>query len=64
MENRLQELRWIKGWSQQQLSDRSKVSKSTIGGLENGKIKHPSLETAYRLAKALKVDIMDIFYME
>lgn len=64
MKNRLQELRWKKGWSQQKLADRSNVSKSTIGGIENGKIKNPTIETAYRLSKALKVDILDIFYEE
>ena len=62
MENRLQELRWKKGWSQQQLANKSKVSKSTIGEIENGKIKNPTNETVYQLSIALEVDILDIFY--
>ncbi len=62
MENRLQELRWKKGWSQQQLANKSKVSKSTIGEIENGKIKNPTIETVYQLSIALEVDILDIFY--
>ncbi len=62
MENRLQELRWKKGWSQQQLAQKSKVARSTIGGIENGKIKNPTIETVYRLSMALNADILDIFY--
>ena len=62
MENRLQELRWKKGWSQQQLAQKYKVARSTIVWIENGKIKNPTLETVYRLSMALNADILDIFY--
>ena len=62
MENRLQEIRWSKGWSQQKLADRAHVAKSTIGGNDNGHIRNPTIQTANRLSKALQMDILDIFY--
>lgn len=61
MENRIQEIRWKKGWSQQQLANRSGVSKSAISALENQKIKHPSFEIIHQLAKALGVDVSELF---
>lgn len=64
MGNRLQELRWKKGWSQRELANKSNVSKSTIGNIENGKIKNPSIETAYRLSIALQTDVWEIFYLD
>lgn len=64
MENRLQVLRWERNLSQQELADKSGVSKSTIGGIENGRVKNPSVKNAVYLAKALGVDVTDIFYEE
>lgn len=62
MKNRVQEIRWKKGWSQQQLANRSGVRKSTISALENQKIQHPSFEIVHQLAKALGVDASELFY--
>lgn len=61
MRNRLQELRWEKDWSQEQLSRRSGVSRKNISNIENGVTQDPSVYTALKLAKALSVLVEDIF---
>lgn len=61
MKNRLQELRWQKEFSQEQLERISGVSKSVIKRLEKDKTASTSIENAYKLAKALGVTIEDIF---
>ena len=63
MKNRLQELRWEKDWSQEQLSRRSGVSRKTIEHIENGTTLSPSVYTAIKLAKALSVSVEDIFIL-
>ena len=63
MKNRLQELRWSKDWSQEQLSRRSGVSRKNIDNIENGVTQSPSVYTALRLAKALSVLVEDIFIL-
>lgn len=62
MRNRLQEIRWEKGWSIEQLARESGVSKTTICTIENKKNVNPSVEVAFRLADALRVDVRDLFY--
>lgn len=64
MQNKLKEIRWKKGWSQGELARRSGVSKATICALENGNTEHPSIDIAYKLHKALKIDVWEIFYEE
>ena len=63
MKYRLQELRWNKDWSQEQLSRRSGVSRKNIDNIENGVTQSPSVYTALRLAKALSVLVEDIFIL-
>ena len=63
LKNRLQELRWNKDWSQEQLSRRSGVSRKNIDNIENGVTQSPSVYTALRLAKALSVLVEDIFIL-
>lgn len=62
MKNRLKEIRWRKGWSEAELARRAGVAKSTICAIENGTVKHPSIDVAYKLCKALKMDVWEIFY--
>lgn len=62
MKNRIQEIRWEKGWSQQLLANRSGVSKSAISALENQKIQQPSFKIVRQLAKAMGVDASELFY--
>lgn len=62
MKNRLADVRIRKGWSEAQLARKAGVSKSTICAIENGVTRNPSICVAYKLCKALKTDVWEIFY--
>lgn len=54
------ELRYYRrlvGMTQGQLSDASGVNQSVISDIENGKVKHPRIDTTIALAKALGVKL-------
>lgn len=59
--NNLKILRWKKNLSQEQLSIKSGVKRSTISSIENGEVNNPGVYTAIKLAKALEVNVEDIF---
>lgn len=61
MKNNLQQLRWDRNLSQQQLSIKSGVKRSIISNIENGYTANPSVLTVLKLAKALNVKVEDIF---
>lgn len=61
MENKLQELRWKKEWTQKQLSIRSNVPQSVISSIENNQMENPRIYTAIKLARAFSVSVEDIF---
>lgn len=61
MKNNLQRIRWKKGWSQKQLSVLSHVTQQSISLIENDQSSNPSIKTALRLARALKVPVEKIF---
>lgn len=63
MKNRLQEIRWKKNWSQNQLSIRSGVPQSVISIIENDMTENPGVFTALRLSRALSVTVEDIFIL-
>lgn len=63
MKNRLQEIRWEKNWSQNQLSIRSGVPQSVISIIENDMTENPGVFTALRLSRALSVTVEDIFIL-
>ncbi len=60
MKNRLEELRAQKGWTQQELADRTAVSRQTIISLEKGRY-NPSILLAFRLARQFGVGIEELF---
>jgi putative transcriptional regulator len=60
MDNRLEELRSQKGWTQQDLADRVAVSRQTIISLEKGHY-NPSILLAFRLARLFEARIEDLF---
>lgn len=60
MKNNLQKIRWEKNWSQKYLSMRSQVPQSVISEIENNNA-IPSVLTSLKLAKALSVNVEDIF---
>lgn len=63
MKNRLEEIRKSKGIQQEQLARDLKVSRQTIGSIENGRY-HPSILLAFRLANYFQLKIEDIFIYE
>ncbi len=60
MKNQLEELRLQKGWTQQELADRTEVSRQTIISLEKGRY-NPSIILAFRLAHQFGLRIEDLF---
>ncbi len=60
MNNRLEELRLQKNWTQQELADLTLVSRQTIISLEHGHY-NPSIMMAFRLARLFGVAIEEIF---
>lgn len=63
MEHRIKELRAAFGWTQEQLSDQIGVSRQTVISIENGRY-NPSLELAFKIAKAFRCRIDDVFIFE
>ena len=63
MNNRLRELRDVKGWSQGELAERLDVSRQTVNALETGKY-DPSLPLAFRIARLFGMSIEDVFSPE
>lgn len=60
MRTRMKELRARYGLTQQDLADRVGVTRMTIVYLEKGKY-NPSLKLAYRISRALRTNIDDLF---
>ena len=63
MKNRLEELRKERGLKQEELASVLKVSRQTIGSLENGRY-NPSILLAFRIARYFKMSIEEIFIYE
>ena len=63
MNKKLRDLREAKGWSQQELGDRLKVSRQTIIAIEKGKY-DPSLPLAFSIARLFSRRIEDVFLPE
>lgn len=60
---KIKEIRTEKGLTQKELSKLSGVSESYIGDLERNE-KIPSIVTICKLAKALEIDIKELFIYE
>ena len=56
----IKKLRKKKGLSQDRLSKLAEISHITIIKIESGSIKSPTVATAQKIAKALKVSINDL----
>lgn len=63
MKNRLEELRKARGIRQEQLADALRVSRQTIGSLENGRY-NPSIILAFKIARYFDLPIEEIFIYE
>ena len=62
MKNKLKHYRELKGLSQEELAKASNVSRTTISGLENGTIKVTTNTTMDKIANALEVSTIELFY--
>ncbi|MCL2655018.1 MAG: helix-turn-helix transcriptional regulator [Coriobacteriia bacterium] len=60
MENRLEEIRKQQNIRQEDLATALKVSRQTIGSLENGRYK-PSIILAFKIARFFDMSIEDVF---
>lgn len=63
MKNNLRKIRIIKGISQKQLSEMTKIGQPTISNIETEKYT-PKVDTALALADALKCSVEDLFKKE
>ena len=63
MKNRLEELRMARGIRQEQLAEALRVSRQTIGSLENGRY-NPSIILAFKIARYFDLPIEEIFIYE
>ncbi len=63
MKNRLKELREYRGMSQEELAEKSGVSRTTISELETEKKEVTTNITLERIAKALGEKVSNIFFI-
>ncbi|HHW32101.1 MAG TPA: helix-turn-helix transcriptional regulator [Clostridiaceae bacterium] len=63
MKNKLEEIRKSRGIRQEQLAAALRVSRQTIGSLENGRY-NPSIILAFKIARYFNLSIEDIFIYE
>lgn len=63
MNNRIQELRARKNWSQMELAARLDVSRQTINALERGRY-DPSLPLDFKIARVFDLTIEEIFIVD
>lgn len=61
MEYKIKECREKVGLSQEQLSEKSGVSRAIISGLESGSITVTTTKTLSKLAEAMGMKVSDIF---
>ncbi len=62
MKNKIKYYRELKEWSQEELAKRSEVSRTTISGLENETINVTTNTTMDKIADALGVSTVELFY--
>lgn len=64
MKNILKQIREKQGLSQEELSRKSRVSRTIISELENGKTDVITNITLEKIAKALNKKVVDIFFID
>ncbi|MCU4120037.1 multiprotein-bridging factor 1 family protein [Variovorax sp. N23] len=55
----VRQLREVRGWSQEELAERSNLNRSYVGEVERGRV-IASILTAQKLARALEIDIASL----
>lgn len=63
VKNRLEELRRERGINQEELARALRVSRQTIGSLENGRY-NPSITLAFKIARYFALSIEEVFIYE
>lgn len=63
MQNRVEEIRTMRGIRQDELAKALEVSRQTISSLENGRY-NPSIQLAFKIARYFDMTIEDIFIYE
>jgi putative transcriptional regulator len=63
LKNRLEEIRKSRDITQEQLAKALRVSRQTIGSLENGRY-NPSIILAFKISRYFNLSIEDIFIYE
>jgi len=58
--SRLKDFRKAKGWSQQKLAEKTRLSFNAITKIEQGLAKHPTLKTLIKLADAFGISIDEL----
>ena len=61
---KIAEMRKQRGITQDELAQKSGVSRAIVSGLESGRIKVTTTQTLFKLAKALGCKVSDIFFEE
>ena len=64
MAYRIRELREAMKMTQEELADKSGVSRGTISALENGSMRNTTSKTLLKLAQALNTSVDRIFFTE
>lgn len=64
MKNKVEIYRKEKDMSQQELADKSKVSRNTISNLERGLVTNVGYKTMKNIADALEKEVSEIFFEE
>ncbi|MGM9529437.1 MAG: helix-turn-helix transcriptional regulator [Phascolarctobacterium sp.] len=59
---RIKEARQEKGYTQEELANKSKVARTIIAGLESGAITSTSTKTLVKIARALGCPVTHIFF--
>ncbi|MBL7132142.1 MAG: helix-turn-helix transcriptional regulator [Candidatus Omnitrophica bacterium] len=60
LSKRLKELRKEKGWTQQELAERTRLSFNAITKIEQGLAKYPTLKTLIKLADVFEVGLDEL----
>lgn len=61
---KIRELREAKKMTQEELANKSGVSRGTISALENGSMRNTTSKTLLKLSKALDTSVEHIFFTE
>lgn len=62
MRTKIKHYRELKHWSQEDLAREAKVSRTTISGLENETIQTITNSTMNKIANALEVSVIELFF--